>query len=31
VVGGRDGFALIDVASGDESELNPYQYAFVSG
>ena len=31
IVSGEDGLALIDVASGDETELDRYQYAFVTG
>jgi len=31
VVSGEDGSALIDVASGDETELDRFQYAFVTG
>jgi len=31
VVSGADGFALVAVASGDETDLDRYQYAFVTG
>ena len=31
VVSGKAGIALVDVESGDETDLNRYQYAYVTG
>jgi len=31
IVSGKDGIALVDVESGDETDLDRYQYAFVTG